>query len=78
MKKLNKVRNDFAHKLEPKGLNDKIKDFITSFPSGFTDAPVSVDSFELTLWSVFVAVSDLVDTPSAQLIELVPSTNESL
>lgn len=72
LKKLNTIRNDIAHKLEPKGLSDKINDFITSFPSGFADAPANADRFELTLWSMFVAVSDLVETPSAQVIALVP------
>ena len=72
LKKLNTIRNDIAHKLEAKGLSDKIKDFVTSFPSGFADAPADADSFEMTLWSLFVAVSDLVETPSAQIIELVP------
>jgi hypothetical protein len=72
LKKLNRIRNDIAHNLEPKGLNDKIKDFVASFPSGFADMPVDTVSFELTLWAVFIAVSDLVETPSAQLIELIP------
>ena len=29
MKKLNKLRNDLAHNLEPKGFNDRVADFIT-------------------------------------------------
>ena len=76
LKKLNKIRNDIAHKLEPKGLDDKIKDFVASFPSGFADTAVDADRFELTLWSVFVAVSDLVETPSAQIIELIPKSGQ--
>ena len=71
LKKLNKIRNDIAHKIEPNGLNDKINDFINSFPSGLADTPVDTAKFELTLWAVFVAVSDLVEKPSAQTINLI-------
>lgn len=73
LKRLNKIRNDIAHTLEPKGLDDKIKDFVASFPSGFLDVPGDASSFELTLWSMFVAVSDLVETPSAHILELAPT-----
>lgn len=69
MKKLNKIRNDIAHRLESKGLQDRMDDLVNSFPSGFTfDDEVS--HFELTLLSLFTAVSDLVETPSAQVVAL--------
>lgn len=36
LKKLNKLRNDLAHNLEPKGFEDRVKDFI-SFVGGNLD-----------------------------------------
>jgi hypothetical protein len=75
LKKLNKLRNDIAHKLEPKGLADRIDDFVSSFPSGFAELP-ETDRFEMTLWSVFTAVSDLVETPSAKILEILRNSNE--
>jgi hypothetical protein len=76
LKKLNKLRNDIAHNLEPKQLQNHIEEFIGSFPTGVTDGPDEAVRFELVLWSLFVAVSDLVERPSAQVLELVPR-NES-
>lgn len=67
LKKLDKIRNVTAHKLAPKNLNNKIEDFITSFPSDFTDFPADTSRFEMALWSVFIAVSSLVETPSAHV-----------
>jgi hypothetical protein len=69
VKKLNSIRNDVAHKLEPKGLNDKIEEFCDSFPSGFSALPSDQSRFELTLWSVFVAVSQLADTSTSSISE---------
>jgi len=71
LKKLNGIRNGIAHNLESPGLNDKIEDFISSFPSMFASTENETDRFELTLWSLFVAVSQLVTTPSAQVLKLV-------
>jgi hypothetical protein len=31
-KKLNRIRNDVAHNLSPKGLNDRLMDFIDAYP----------------------------------------------
>lgn len=69
--KLNKLRNDIAHQLEPKGLKDRLEDFIHSVPSGFNAIEDKEECFELTLWSLFVAVADLVEKPSAQVLKLV-------
>lgn len=71
MKKLNRIRNEIAHKTQPK-LDNQIKDFVASFPSESSSELFEADGFELTLWSMFVAVSDLVEAPSAQIIQLIP------
>ena len=41
VKKLNKIRNELAHKTEPIGLDDRIDDFLKSFPV-FGKYPVDV------------------------------------
>src|SRR6476646_6881578 len=49
LKKLNKIRNDIAHNVEPAGLQDRMDDFVDSFPSQFDDAD-ELTRFEMTLW----------------------------
>jgi hypothetical protein len=68
--KLNKIRNKAAHKLEPKGLQQRMDDLVNSVPSGFNALDDEKSRFELTLWSLFTAVSDLVKTPSAKVIRI--------
>ena len=69
--KLNKMRNDIAHNLlPPQSLNDQIRDWVGSFPSGFSDFPDEAFRFEITLWSLFDAVSELVDTPNAEILRM--------
>jgi hypothetical protein len=73
--KLNKMRNDIAHNLLPRqSLNDRISDWVRSFPSGFNEIPDADLRFEVSLWSLFDAVSELVDTPSAELLHIPPNT----
>lgn len=69
--KLNKLRNDIAHQIEPRGLQDRLNNFMQSVPSGFSEIEDKQQQFELTLWSLFVAVADLVEKPTAQILELV-------
>lgn len=69
LKELNSIRNDIAHKLQSAQLQRRLEALIEGFPSGFAD---SSDRFELTLWSMFVAISGLVETPSARVIDIVP------
>jgi hypothetical protein len=63
--KLNKMRNDIAHKiLSRQSLADRIAAWVDSVPSGadgFTDKKLQ---FEYTMWQVFDAMSELVDGPS--------------
>jgi len=60
IKKLNKIRNCIAHRLEPEGIHDRIQDLLVSFPTGFAKLPKKEVRLEMTLWSLFVAVSELV------------------
>lgn len=60
--KLNTLRNDIAHKLVEKGsLADRIEAWVQSAPTGARDFDDSTARFEITLWSLFEAVSSLVD-----------------
>lgn len=69
--KLNKMRNDIAHNILPRdSLNDRIAAWVTSFSSGFGDFPDKTLQFEFTLWSLFDAVSELVDSPNAEVVQL--------
>lgn len=72
LRKLNKLRNEIAHNIEPKGLQDRIADFIGSFPCGWPHEVQGQDLFELTLWSLFASVAGLVEKPSAAVLEFIP------
>ena len=72
--KLNTMRNDIAHRILPrKNLDDRISAFVESFPTGFHDLTDKAMRFEFTLWSLFDAVSELVDTPNAEVLQLAPA-----
>src|SRR5260221_14025880 len=60
LKKLNKIRNDIVHNIQPAGLQDRMNDFVDSFPSDFRNAD-ELTRFEMTLWSLFTSISGLVD-----------------
>jgi len=69
--KLNKIRNDMAHNLEPKGLNDRVDDLNEAWPSGFAELEKGRNALlDLTLWSIYTILSGLVKTPSAKIIQL--------
>lgn len=69
VKKLNKIRNELAHQIEPVGLDDRITDFINSVP-WVRDVGDEQKRFEIRLWALFEAVSSLVETPTATKSEL--------
>jgi hypothetical protein len=72
--KLNKIRNDIAHEIVPhQSLADRISAWVEMFPAGFSDFTDKTLRFEATLWSLFDAVSELVDTPSAEAIQMTPT-----
>lgn len=69
--KLNKMRNDIAHSIQARqSLSDRISAWVESVPSGYADWDDKTLRFEITLWSVFDAISEVVDTPSAKVIGL--------
>ena len=70
VRKLNGIRNDVAHNVEQKGLSDKIENFIQFWPSGVIDGADEDTRLGLTLWSLFIAVAELVERPSAQIVEV--------
>lgn len=71
--KLNKLRNDIAHNLFSKAsLTDKVAAWVKLVPSTLTDGPDAQQNFELALWSLFEAISSLVDQPSEKLVAVDP------
>ena len=71
--KLNKLRNDIAHSLWSKAsLSDKVAAWVQLVPSTLTVGPDAQQNFELALWSLFEAVSSVVDQPSAELVTMRP------
>jgi hypothetical protein len=71
LRKLNKLRNDLAHKLEPKGVHDRMID-ITTFVEencgiseaerGKPDSDLFMN-FEFAIWLLFTQVASLVEGP---------------
>lgn len=59
-KKLNIIRNDIAHNLDNKGLQDKIDDFTKLVPVDW-EGPDKQATFELSIWSLFVYISSFVE-----------------
>jgi hypothetical protein len=67
LKILNKLRNRVAHQIQPKGRDDLLEDLINAIPGGVAAEPIGLqERFEFTLWSLFVAVSDLVDSSGVE------------
>ncbi len=68
LKKLNKLRNDIAHQISPAGIDARI-DYIIKLMPGAGDignvANTRQRQFEITLWSLFDAVSNLVESRKA-------------
>lgn len=64
LKKLNKLRNDVAHNIEPTGVKDRMLHFSTEYPFSFGNAEDSSVSFEISLWGMFTALADIVENTS--------------
>lgn len=69
LKKLNKIRNDIAHKMESPGLKDKIEDFVKSVPVDWNVADRD-QNFEYTLWALFVHISSFVEGAMEEGMEI--------
>jgi len=63
-KKLNRIRNELAHKTEPVGVDDRIDDFVNSVSWG-SYVEDRQDRIEVAIMKLFVAVSDLVERPTS-------------
>jgi len=59
-KKLNTIRNDIAHNIDIKGLQDKIDHFTQLVPVNW-EGPDKQATFELSIWSLFVYISSFVE-----------------
>jgi hypothetical protein len=72
LRQLNKLRNRVAHHIEPKRIDNLIDDLIRSIPGDIgKGAPTGQERFEFALWSLFDAVSELVESRKALVVELV-------
>ena len=65
-RELNGIRNEIAHNIELDALDERIERFVQAYPSGFHDLEDRAGRFDLTLWSLFTAIADLVDSSSAR------------
>lgn len=70
VRNLNVVRNRIAHKLEPERLDRTIDAFVNSVPSALYFSKDRQGRFEGALWSLFEAVSSLVERPTATIYQL--------
>lgn len=68
-KNLNKLRNDIAHNLDPKGLEQRVINFVELFPSGFAGENEPIQKkFEKSLLSLFVSMSALTEREVIELL----------
>ena len=72
LRKLNELRNDIAHQLSPAGIDASVDHIIKSIPGEIGKVSnTRQEQFEMTLWSMFDAVSELVESRKAPVIELI-------
>lgn len=76
VRKLNTVRNAIGHSVEPRGLDNNIDDFVNSVPTSIDFRGDRQGRFEGALWTLFEAVSSLVERPTATVYELIKSSAE--
>lgn len=74
LRKLNKLRNDLAHQVEPRGMIDRIgyiaKVVGETHPMWNGDNPWEdlMTEFDAAMWVLFARVSALVERPSSQVV----------
>jgi hypothetical protein len=69
---MNKLRNRVAHRIEPKGRDNLIKDIVSNIPgAGKPKSDTLQENFEFAMWLLHNAVSLLVEPPRGVPIELV-------
>ena len=69
LKKLNKMRNDIAHNLDNKGINDKIDALNSAWPSGLNSENREQHLF-MTIFSLVSILSSFLKEPKANVIQL--------
>lgn len=81
LRNLNSLRNDIAHRIEPKRFQERILDFVSTVGensvfagAGFGDSDEQT-RFELCLWVLFTNVAAFVQRPVASVLHLV--TNDA-
>lgn len=78
LKKLNRIRNEIAHNVEPIGLDDRVEHLVTTYPFGYRHADDDkIARFEISMWSLFNAVSELVESPTAKILNIVSPNEEA-
>lgn len=82
LRKLNKLRNDLAHQLEPKGMTDRLA-HITKIVGethpmwdGSMEWNDPMAEFDASMWVLFARVSALVERPSADLVSIEGSKSQ--
>jgi hypothetical protein len=76
LKQLNKLRNEIAHQIAPEGLQARVDNIIKFVPGAPEFKPFAATPqahFEMTLWSLFDAVSRLVKSRKASVVGLFSS-----
>ena len=86
LRKLNKLRNDLAHTLEPTGVQDRMKNIASLMgltPEGLRTTELKEeagphDAFSFASSLLFSAVAALIKKPSAAILELVANDHQAL
>ena len=71
LKKLNKLRNDIAHKLSQSGIEDRINDFVNRIPDSLGGTNLC-HKFEYALWNVCAEVHQLINPVTPEDFENMP------
>ena len=83
LRRLNNLRNDIAHKIDDKGLEDKMTHLVSMVKAhsmigeAGTTGESTLDAFGFALWFVFCQVAALVKRPAAPVLELLPSSTNA-
>lgn len=86
LRKLNKLRNDIAHKIEPSGIHDRMANIVSLiephslFGNGGISAVESdpIQQFDIALWLLFARVARLVKHSDEATRALLPNEQTTL
>lgn len=74
-KKFNELRNNIAHKLSPEQREAKIDEFVDCVPIEWKGQD-KVQTFELSIWSLFVNISSFIEGELSDDIKFLVSTTK--